>query len=682
MAEAALVAGSKLLVPLFQSCYQLYTSIQRSKTFAQRFRIEKRFLEGEYSIFLRLSETKIGQLAEPLDDHETERMIEIIRLLQNAKDILEGADKHIKEVAKKSQPPRKLFKKRPVVATPVAGSATENTDNRNSASDVWTLPTQSGADDGVSERGTDATEAAESQTSTPAGTSISEFGSGDTKTPEKKKKSSVRSRLSKFGSFLRPDKAKKGAHSTDPTPTASGSSTPRRSTSDAVVPSPSPDPAPPTPQTLADRVNQIADANILISVMPPKEPEVIHPDRGGGSAWVQEVKGSVEKLNEFHLAFKENNKKLARLLKLKPDAGTGLATSAASTEHASALVQQVTTTQVALQRLHQSIRCMNPAGAQKRVTLELAVNFHNEIESSRDRLDHLRLRAQGEYFYFGLKIHDRGDDLEGLEATEYVAESKINYDNSFQQAPIPPNNHKALMLNKAKSMDAEPEPGQKFMLWGDLLYEKQADYSRDIHRLFRNDAEVWTAVETLHEFMQPDGAVKHMKLWQRVELMKLAIAAQLFFTNTNSMRPTCYPITLGRFAYYMTDPKASKWDDNNPLILRPHLDIGFGRRNEGVPQYPLPPVKELGLVLLQIAGCVRMDVESSQQKEAKDWADEQFEKLTSKALMPLARIGKDCVEFEPARGAASAYMANTLVRLNDLAAFKYSQASAVGQTVP
>ncbi|KAK3386670.1 hypothetical protein B0H63DRAFT_558319 [Podospora didyma] len=730
------VAGIRLLSPLFQACQKIYTTIQDSKTFGERFQREKRWLDAEYAVFVDLGERERDHLAQPIDEHDTRegsRVLAIHGLLENARDIMESCEKLIQEVEQKSKELKKLQKPRPVTATTSSPSQTAVPADESTRPSLQ-LPDSELQSDRWTTESMDMTDATPSGTATPLqmetslNTSISELSGpskasspapaeADTKTKQKlskdkgkkkeKKTTGFRSSVSSFfhGKKKQQDGAGKEAEVLVPQPEPAPEPEPVAGPSNAAS-SPPPSQAPPRP--LAAEVRKTLDRDLVVSVTgpdgavvttpAPPSPPTIHPERGRMDELIEEIKGSADKLKGYHNDFTMNNKKLKKLLELKDGKGLAHPTPEA-VEQTTALIKKVAPTQDSLKRLHQAIRSNNPMDAPKRVTLRLVADFEKAVEAARVELDYLPLRTEGEYFYFGLRIHDRSpDNPNSPEASEYVVETRMTYDKNDKndkQSPIAPQNHKALELKRSSASTSaalKPQPattGGKFELWGDAVY-LQSDYARDLHRLFRNKDQVWKTVQTLQSFMQPDGygggAPTQMKLWQRVELMKLAVAAQLHLAN---LRPICRPLTLGRFVYYTTTttpvPHASWWGADAPLVLKPFLDIGFGQRNEGLSEYPLNYIVELGIVLFQIAGCVAIGINTGdKQKEAMDWADEQFDRLNAEALVPLAQVARDCVRFagEDDRTKEGEFLANKFLRLEELWRTKYNRSSAAGRIVP
>jgi len=379
---------------------------------------------------------------------------------------------------------------------------------------------------------------------------------------------------------------------------------------------------------------------------------------------VKEMRDTVEKLKQKRLLFTANNEELRKLLKLRGPAGMEAPSPIANTR-TSTLVQGATVMKRAFERLHQSIRSMNPMDSPFRIDLKLVANLERAMHSARAQFDYLQLRTKGDFFYLGLQICDRED---GQAASDVFSETKINYDpNDEDPQPLADQDLKAVGLQRGKGWPDESNKGFKFEVWGDVVYE-QPESLRDLHRLFRNRKQKWKAVETLASFMGSEGAPKHMQLWQRVELIKLAVYAQLCLTP--GVRSACQPLTLSRFVYYIADDQADvpRWAAASPLMLKPYINIGFGRRNEGDGDQALHYIVELGIVLVQIAGCVALAVNTeADPKEGVDRAREQLERLGRQSLLPLAQIAKDCIDFV-ADGTKNEdeFLVNRLLRLEDL----------------
>ncbi|KAK4221083.1 hypothetical protein QBC38DRAFT_149205 [Podospora fimiseda] len=655
------VAALRLCVPFFEGCHKAYTTIQSSKTVDKRIKLETRLLESQYIRFEAIGKRRTDQLSEPLNEDATNadydrRMQNVKDLLSSAQFVMEEAEKVIAEVAKMSQPRNRLKKRAPTsgaASTASASGATSivsappalNTADTMSLIDRMTTPSLRTEESAVVSE----TSLSEANTVPPAGLTGKEKG----------KKSPWKGFLSAGIDKIRHPRKHKNTHKND-----SSSMSPAK---DGLIPESSP------PILITSPAGH--------SVMDPATP-IIHPERGAEDRIIADVKGFDTKLKEYRLQLKDVNDELESLLALKiPKTGNGNPTPAA-TELTSDLVKMAMTNQEALARLHQAIRYMNRRDPLKRVTLKLVSDFANATTKTLPDIEYLEPRGQETHFLFRLQIHNPSSE-DPKRSMEFVAETKRIYDTDDHTQPLSQEEHRVIGLDRALQLppvsDDFPED---FELWGDAVYSLEG-FERDIHRLFRNRASNWGQTETLQSYLiSSSNPALEMPVWKRIELMKLAVVAQLYLAQRT--RITCHPMTLDRFVYY--------WDSNSPQpsstdLLKPYLNFGYGQRNRDVPDQPLHYIIELGVVLYQIATCVAVGLDTTnRQREAIDWANEQHSRLIANSFEPLAQIAKDCLVFKPSADTEKEvdFLANKFLRLEALSGpgNNYHRASAAGELAP
>lgn len=132
--------------------------------------------------------------------------------------------------------------------------------------------------------------------------------------------------------------------------------------------------------------------------------------------------------------------------------------------------------------------------------------------------------------------------------------------------------------------------------------------SRDyIHVLFRDNSKRFHSPLHLADIVKSSDYRDHMNPTQLVQLVRLVIKSYLFFSSVRDsldINPG-----LNHFRYFCRDgEKATTWDVEKPLVLRPWLSFGFGStpkrydlgEEQGVQGISNPSLIGLGLVLYQI----------------------------------------------------------------------------------
>ena len=127
-----------------------------------------------------------------------------------------------------------------------------------------------------------------------------------------------------------------------------------------------------------------------------------------------------------------------------------------------------------------------------------------------------------------------------------------------------------------------------------------------IHILFRDNSKEFYSPLHLANIVSSSDYRDHMNPTQLIQLVRLVMKSHLFFSSVRDsldINPR-----LINFRYFCrAGEKATKWDFEKPLVLRPWLSIGFGspRRynlgeEQGVQTISRPSLIELGLVVYQI----------------------------------------------------------------------------------
>ena len=159
----------------------------------------------------------------------------------------------------------------------------------------------------------------------------------------------------------------------------------------------------------------------------------------------------------------------------------------------------------------------------------------------------------------------------------------------------------------------------------------------NIHVLFRDNSKQLYSPLHLANIISSSDYRDHMSPTQLVQLVRLVMTSHLYLSSVRDSLDVNPRLTHFRY-FCRAGEKATGWDFEKPLVLRPWLSFGFGsspRRynlgeEQGVQTISSPSLIELGLVLYQI--CVG---------EVMNYAgDSSVARAKSTALKGLNRIDK------------------------------------------
>lgn len=129
----------------------------------------------------------------------------------------------------------------------------------------------------------------------------------------------------------------------------------------------------------------------------------------------------------------------------------------------------------------------------------------------------------------------------------------------------------------------------------------------NIQVLFRDNSKQFSSPLHLADIVKSSEYRDHMNPTQVVQLMRLVMKSYLFFSSVRDSLDINPRLQHFRYFCRAGKEKATGWDVERPLVLRPWLSFGFGspRRynlgeEQGVQTISSPSLIELGLVLYQI----------------------------------------------------------------------------------
>ena len=380
--------------------------------------------------------------------------------------------------------------------------------------------------------------------------------------------------------------------------------------------------------------------------------------------WVKEDRealfGYAEKLRTY-LTDLEN------LLRLKSTCGTTVL-SQTSKDHKKSLTTVAKQTQVALHRLHESLRMMNKRNDPWVFSLQLAEDFEKTGSDFVHLNDYLPLR-KGESLYFTLQ---RQSSKSAGDSELFVAETLATPPDA--KSAIPHSVPLAIDLNKASVHIGCPK-ADSFTEWGVVRVDSHLG---DLHWLFKDNNNEWQSYETLADTLSRPETGQKMSPNKRINLALLITWSYLYL---GTIRPSCDSINLDSFRYFVRANEDTSWDDEDPLILYPYLSFGFGQRPVDVvvggkrkaSKDPGTVIHELGINLVQIGCCqVHSNTKAPMLSTARSWALTNLHELECCVTVPYAEVARDCPQYSASSISAqkareeNEFLADIVLRLSEV----------------
>lgn len=358
--------------------------------------------------------------------------------------------------------------------------------------------------------------------------------------------------------------------------------------------------------------------------------------------WAKEDK---EAFNEIINLLRSNNEYLEIMLALKPTQDMSHLVN--PPEETSSWLREARTVQGALKRLHEALKNMN-TGLDTREPWQLSIQLMTDYSDNRDyvvgMLNKLPLRDKA--YYFNIQKHKSSQASASFMLAETVPE-----------IPCQPTENLALQgdysawhLDQAQSLrDKTAVEGFKPLgiVWVNeedqhWLYHaesQESHYSRNLATVLREEA-IQDKIDT------------------RTRIL-LACLVAISYIHFSLVRSSCKEIELSSFRFFESAEDDKEWKNDDPLILKPYLCIGFGQKRLvrlgaqcGVSSSKTSYIVGLGVLLYQIGCCVALDYPLGALRQAKERASNDLHQLDRKVSGRYAELVQSCLQY-PVAGIGS-----------------------------
>lgn len=313
---------------------------------------------------------------------------------------------------------------------------------------------------------------------------------------------------------------------------------------------------------------------------------------------------------------------------------------------------EVRTVQRALKGLHESLRHMNTRNDKHEpwyLCIQLMTDFGEYRKEVVDNLTGLPLRKEAYYFSFQKQQSPEN------KASYLIAETISTYSPSQSNTECSDvsADKSAWHLDQAKSL-TKVAPIEGFKPWGTVWIESQ---NKHVHWLYHAEAQQTMYIGDLPTLLRAHDTQAYLASHQRVQLAALVAKSYL---HLNLVRSSCADIRPSSFRFFGEPGEEKQWNVDDPLIFKPCLEIGFGRKRDngnfaarsGVSQSQNWYIIGLGLLLYQIGRCLVLDYTQgiSELGKAQKIASGDLHQLDLLVSAKFAEIVQACLQY-PAAGA-------------------------------
>ena len=308
-------------------------------------------------------------------------------------------------------------------------------------------------------------------------------------------------------------------------------------------------------------------------------------------------------LTEMAEALRRGNNEIESLLLPAPMEGSALLLRANKlTDTLSVTVGLV---KRALGKLHEALAKLNSPTdtsrhGDRQQICQLSVQLREDSEVNKKQLLRERdIRLRNDSYIFN--IQSQGDEDPKSAADLLFVETLANP--QARLGTVSDSANAGLPMAELHDLTLPPATGEGVETLG---FFRTPSSRHNIHILFRDNSKRFHSPLHLADIVSSSNYRNHMNPTQLVQLVRLMLRSYLFFSFVRDSLDT--NARLIHFRYFCrVDEKATEWDIEKPLVLRPWLSFGFGsskRYNLGEDQGPQAISRtsliELGLLIYQI----------------------------------------------------------------------------------
>ena len=173
------------------------------------------------------------------------------------------------------------------------------------------------------------------------------------------------------------------------------------------------------------------------------------------------------------------------------------------------------------------------------------------------------------------------------------------------------------------------------------------------NKVYHAKSEEWQRTANLKDILDRSDFHRYILPVQVVQVARLVLDGYLYL---ESVQTTCVNPRPENYVFYQTPDEGQEWSLDNPLVLRPWLAFGFGRRGpakklggaSGITQVPSSAMIELGLILFQLGTGKALDYGIGAQgfRFARSKALSDIDELDSRVGCIYTEIVKGLLEFQ------------------------------------
>ena len=351
--------------------------------------------------------------------------------------------------------------------------------------------------------------------------------------------------------------------------------------------------------------------------------------------WAKEDK---EALNEIINLLRSDNEYLEIMFAFKPTHDMGRLVN--PPEESSSWLREARTVQGALKRLHQSLRNMNTERETRepwQLSIQLMTDYSDNCDYVVSMLTKLPLRDKA--YYFNIQRQNSSQASASFVLAETVAELPCQPKGDLTSL----DDHSAWHLDQARSMRDKTEV-EGFKPLGIVWINEE-----DQHWLYHAESQEAHCNRTLATILREEAIQDKVDTQTRILLACLVAISYIHFSL---VRSSCREIETSSFRFFESAEDGKEWENNDPLILKPYLCIGFGQNRRirigdqsGVSSSKTSYIVGLGVLLYQIGCCVALDYTSGTLREAKVRASKDLHQLDRKVSGRYAELVQSCLQY-------------------------------------